>query len=90
MESDRYICNETNYTHDSALTECFVVKITVEKCDKMKVAVSQIFHMVKSVALWSANIRKLAHAHRSYGSAAMLLYKIMIPFLIYRISSTKL
>jgi hypothetical protein len=50
MESDRSICNQTNYTHDSALTERFVVKITVEKCDKMKAAVSQIFDRVKSVA----------------------------------------
>jgi hypothetical protein len=33
------------------------VKITVERCDKIKVAVSQIFDRVKSIALWSANIR---------------------------------
>ena len=70
MESDRSICNQTNYTQDSALTERFVVKITVEKCDKMKAAVSQIFDRVKSVALWSANIRKLAKHHKSYSSAA--------------------
>jgi hypothetical protein len=29
------------------------VKITVERCDKIKVAVSQIFDRGKSVALWS-------------------------------------
>jgi hypothetical protein len=46
------------------------VKITVERCDKIKVAVSQIFDRVKSVALWSANIRKLAKNHKGYGSAA--------------------
>jgi hypothetical protein len=40
-----------NYSHDSALTKRFVVKITVERCDKIKVAVSQIFDRVKSVAL---------------------------------------
>jgi hypothetical protein len=44
--------------------------MTVERCDKTKVAVSQIFDRVKSVALWSANIRKLAKDHKGYGSAA--------------------
>jgi hypothetical protein len=71
MENDRWICNERNYPHDSALTKRFVVKITVERCDKIMVAVSQIFDRVKSVALWSANIKKLAKDHKSYGSAAM-------------------
>jgi hypothetical protein len=37
---------------------------------KIMVAVSQIFDRVKSVALWSANIRKLAKDHKGYGSAA--------------------
>jgi hypothetical protein len=46
-----------NYPHDSALTKRFVVKIIVERCDKIKVAASQIFDRVKSVALLSANIR---------------------------------
>jgi hypothetical protein len=41
------------YPHDTALTERFVVKITVERCDKIMVAVSQIFDGVKSIALWS-------------------------------------
>jgi hypothetical protein len=71
MESDRWICNETNYPHDPALTKRFVVKITIDRCDKIKVAVSQIFDRVKSVALWSANIKKMAKDHNSYGSAAM-------------------
>ena len=31
---------------------------------------SQAFDRVKSVALWSANIRKLAKDHKGYGSAA--------------------
>ena len=52
------------------LTKRFVVKITVERCDKMKVAVSQIFDQVKSVLLWSTNIGKLAKDHKGYGSAA--------------------
>jgi hypothetical protein len=55
---------------DYALTKHFVVKIIVERWDKIKVAVLQIFDWVKSVALWSANIRKLAKDHKSYDSAA--------------------
>ena len=54
MKSDRLICNETSYPHDSALTKRFVVKITVERCDIFLVGVPQIFDRVKSVALWSA------------------------------------
>ena len=46
------------YPHDSTLAKRFVVKITVERCDKILVAVSQIFDRVKSVALWSAKKRK--------------------------------
>ena len=33
------------------------------RCNKIKVAVSQIFDRVKFVALWSTNIRKLAKDH---------------------------
>ena len=70
MENDR-ICNETKYPHDSTLTKRFVVKITVERCDKILVTFSQIFDRVKSVALWSANIRKLVKDHKGYGSAVI-------------------
>jgi hypothetical protein len=35
-------------------------------------AVSKVFVRVKSVALWSANIRKLTKDHKGYGSAARL------------------
>jgi len=59
-----------NYLHDSSLTERFVVKITVERCDKIKVTVSEIFDRVKSVALCSVNIRKLTKDHKGYGSSA--------------------
>jgi len=51
------------------------------------VAVSQIFDRVKSVALWSANIRKLAKDHKGYGSAAMvqsdliLVFFLMLPYI---------
>ena len=51
MKSDRSICNEASYPHDSALTKHFVVKITVERCDEFLVSVPQIFDRVKSVAL---------------------------------------
>ena len=33
-------------------------------------AVSKLFDRVKSIALWSANIKKLAKDHKDYGSAA--------------------
>ena len=33
-------------------------------------ALSKVFDRVKSVALWSANIRKLTKDHKGYGSAA--------------------
>ena len=58
-----------NYQHDSALTKRFVVKITVERCDKIKVAVSQIFDRVKYVALWSVKKGTI----KSYGSAANVI-----------------
>jgi hypothetical protein len=41
--------HETNYPHDSILTKRFAVKITVERCNKIKVAVLQIFDRVKSI-----------------------------------------
>jgi hypothetical protein len=54
------------------------VKITVERCDNIKVAASQIFDKVKSVALWSANIRKMAKNHKGYGSAARCQCNVII------------
>jgi hypothetical protein len=33
-------------------------------------AVSKVFDMVKSVAVWSANTSKLVKDHKDYGSAA--------------------
>jgi hypothetical protein len=47
------------------------VKITVERCDKILVAVSQIFDRVKSVALRSEKKRKeKKRTIKGYGSAA--------------------
>jgi hypothetical protein len=37
-------------------------------------AVSEVFDRVKSEALWSVNIRKLAKDHKGYGSAAIKVY----------------
>jgi hypothetical protein len=45
MNNDRKICNEAKYPHGTTLTKRFVVKITVERCDKIIVAVSQIFEI---------------------------------------------
>jgi hypothetical protein len=72
MKSDREICNETSYPHDSAPTKRFVVKITVERCDEFLVAVPQIFDRVKSVALWSAKKKRKKRTIKGYGSAASL------------------
>ena len=36
-------------------------------------AASKVFDKVKSVSLWSANIRKLAKDHKGYDSAASAL-----------------
>jgi hypothetical protein len=35
---------------------------------------TKVFDRVKSVALWSANIRKMAKDHKGYGSAAIMLH----------------
>jgi tRNA U34 5-methylaminomethyl-2-thiouridine-forming methyltransferase MnmC len=45
-------------------------------------AVSKVFDRVKSVALWSTNIRKLAKDHKGYGSAA-IFYQDMLHSLHY-------
>ena len=51
----------------NTLTKLFVVKITVERCDKFWVAVRKIFDRVKPVALWSAKKKRTI---KGYGSAA--------------------
>ena len=45
-------------------------------------AVSKVFDRVKSVALWSANIRKLAKDHKGYGSAATMLSYFPVFFVV--------
>ena len=45
-------------------------KICKKAAQDFQRSVSKVFDMVKSVALWSANIRKLAKDHKCYGSAA--------------------
>ena len=48
----------------------FMTKICKKAAQDFHRAVSKVFDRVKSVALWSANIRKLAKDHKGYGSAA--------------------
>ena len=45
-------------------------KICQKAAQDFRCAVSKVFDRVKSVALWSANIRKLAKDHKGYGSTA--------------------
>ena len=47
-----------------------MTKICKKVAQHFHCAVSKVFDRVKSVALWSANIRKLAKDHKGYGSAA--------------------
>ena len=49
----------------------FMTKIYKKAAQHFHCAVSKVFDRVKSVALWSANIRKLAKDHNGYGSAAI-------------------
>jgi DNA-binding XRE family transcriptional regulator len=44
-----------------------MTKICKKVAQHFHCAVSKVFDRVKSVALWSANIRKLAKGHRGYG-----------------------
>ena len=48
----------------------FMTKICKKAVQDFHCAVSKAFDWMKSVALWSANIRKLAKNHKGYGSAA--------------------
>ena len=48
----------------------FMTKICKKAAQQFYCAVSKVFDRVKSVARWSANIRKLAKDHKVYGSAA--------------------
>ena len=51
----------------------FMTKICKKAAKYFHRAVSKAFDRVKSVALWSANIRKLVKVHKGYGSAATQL-----------------
>ena len=48
----------------------FMKKICKKTAQHFHCAVSKVFDRVKSVALWSANIIKLAKDNKGYGSAA--------------------
>jgi hypothetical protein len=49
-----------------------MTKICKKAAQHFHWAVLKVFDRVKSVALWSANIRKLAKDHKGYGSAASM------------------
>jgi hypothetical protein len=59
------------------------VKSTVESCDKIKVAVSQIFDRVKPVALRAIRTKRgnLLHVNGGQGGGMFFFYKknILIP-----------
>ena len=48
----------------------FMTKICKKAAQHFHCAVSKVIDRVKSIALWSASIRKLAKDHKGYGSAA--------------------
>jgi hypothetical protein len=48
----------------------FMTKICKKAAQDFHCAVLKVFDRVKSVALWSAKIRKVAQDHKGYGSAA--------------------
>jgi hypothetical protein len=58
----------------------FTTKICKKAAQDFHRAVSRVFDRVKSVALWSANIRKLAKDHKGYGSSASVLPHIVFLF----------
>ena len=74
MESDRQIYNETNYPHDHALTKSFVVKITVERCDKINIGSFANFDRVKSVALYTQISENWARATRATAPQLLKLF----------------
>ena len=51
----------------------FMTKKCKKAAQHFHFAVSKVFDRVKSVALWSANIRKLATDHKGYVSAAKVI-----------------
>jgi hypothetical protein len=58
-----------------------MTKICKKAAQHFHCAVSKVFDRVKSVALWSANIRKLTRDHKGYGSAATFFYTYLPVFI---------
>ena len=54
----------------------FMTKMCKKVAQDFYRTVSKVFDRVKSVALWSANIRKLAKDHKGYGSAARFVFTV--------------
>jgi hypothetical protein len=61
---------ETKYICLIVLAPDFMTKFCKKAAQDFHPAVSKVFDRVKSVALWPANIRKLAKDHKGYRSAA--------------------
>ena len=59
------------YIYLIVLAPDFMIKICKKAAQNFHRAVSKVFDRVKSVALWFANIRKLAKDHKGYGAAAI-------------------
>jgi hypothetical protein len=68
----------------------YVTKICKKAAQDFHRAVSKVFDRVKSVALWSANIRKLTKDHTGYGSAAMYSHvcQKILKYTFYTIKSS--
>jgi hypothetical protein len=54
-----------------------MTKVCKKATQHFHCAVSNIFDREKSIALWSADIRKLAKDHKDYGSAASLNHEYL-------------
>jgi hypothetical protein len=72
---DKYVAKRI--IHMTPLSQSVLLwKLLLKGATKSRSQFSQIFDRVKSVALWSANIRKLAKDHKGYGSAAIPTHEI--------------
>ena len=60
----------------------FMTSICKKAAQHFHYAVSKVFDRVKSVALWSANFRKLAKDHKGYGSGAKYVRVVLVKVLI--------
>jgi hypothetical protein len=59
-----------------------MTKVCKKAVQHFQCAVTKVFDRVKSVALWFANIRKLAKDHKGYGSGAKYVRAVLVKVLI--------